>query len=44
MYLCVSLIEVPASSQERDQSCIGVLGLLKCLYQARKVSGHVFVC
>ena len=41
--ICV-LGEVPVSSQESEQSCICVLGLVKCLYQARKVSGHVFVC
>ena len=44
MYLCVRVTEVPVSSQEREQSCICVLGLLNCLYQARKVSSHVFVC
>ena len=38
MYLCVRLSEVPVSSQESELSCICVLGLLKCLYQARKVS------
>ena len=41
MYLCVRLSEVTVSSQESEQSCICVLCLLKCLYQARKVSGHV---
>ena len=44
MYLCVRLSEVPVSSQESERSCICVLGLVKSLYQARKVSGHVFVC
>ena len=44
MYLRVRVTEVPVSSQESEQSCICVLGLLKCLYQARKVSSHVFVC
>ena len=44
MYLCVRVTEVPVSSQESEQSCICVLGLLKCLYQVRKVSSHVFVC
>ena len=43
MYLSVRLTEVPVSSQESEQSCICVLGLVKCLYQARKVSSHV-VC
>ena len=42
MYLCVRLSEVPVSSQESERSCICVLGLVKSLYQARKVSGHVF--
>ena len=44
MYLCVTVTEVPVSSQESEQACICVLGLLKCLYQARKESSHVFVC
>jgi hypothetical protein len=34
MYLCVRV-----SSQDSEWSCICVLG-----YQARTVSGHVFVC
>ena len=43
--ICVlGLTEVPVSSQESERSCICVLGLVKCLYQARKVSGHVFLC
>jgi hypothetical protein len=38
MYMCVrGFIEVPVPSQEREWSCI-------CVYQARNVSGHVFVC
>ena len=40
MYLCVRGINVP--SQESERSCICVLGV--SMYQARKVSGHVFVC
>ena len=52
MYLCVRGINVP--SQESERSCICVLGVSRqesersCIcvlgYQARKVSGHVFVC
>ena len=46
MYLGVrGFIEVPVPSQESEWSCIYVLGvLLKCPYQDRKVSGHVFRC
>ena len=40
MYLCVRALGV--SSQESERSCICVLGV--SMYQARKVSGHVFVC
>jgi len=42
MYICV-VIEVSVRSQERELSCMYVL-LLRCLYQARKESYHVFVC
>ena len=55
MYLCVRGINVPSqeserscicvvgvSSQESEWSCICVLGV--SMYQARKVSDHVFVC
>ena len=55
MYLCVRGINVPRQeserscicvlgvpSQESERSCICVLGV--SMYQARKVSGHVFVC
>jgi hypothetical protein len=50
MYLCVrgvDFIEVPVPRQKCEQSCICVLemsSVLKCLYQDRKVSSHVFVC
>jgi hypothetical protein len=38
-------INVPVPSQESERSCICVLRVsLPSLYQARKVSGHVFVC
>jgi hypothetical protein len=43
MYLCQLFIEAPVPSQESEWSCICVNFLLKHLYQARKVSGHVFV-
>jgi hypothetical protein len=42
MYICV-VIEVYVPSQERELSCISVL-LLRCLYQARKESYHVYLC
>ena len=38
------VIEVPVPSQKSEGSCMCVLGVLKCLYQARKVRDHVFVC
>ena len=43
----VECIEVPVPRQKSEQSCICVLEVsivLKCLYQGRKVSSHVFVC
>ena len=40
----LGLLILPVPSQESERSCICVLGLLICLYQARRVSGHVFVC
>jgi hypothetical protein len=40
MFLCVRGIVVP--NQESERSCFCVLGV--SLYQARKVSDHVFVC
>ena len=43
--ICVlGLLILPVPSQESERSCICVLGLLFCLYQTRRVSGHVFVC
>ena len=46
MYLCaMGIVKKPVPSQESVRSCICVLGVsLPSLYQARKVSGHVFVC
>jgi hypothetical protein len=50
MYLCVrgvDFIEVSLPRQKSERSCtcvLEVLILLKCLYQGRKVSSHVFVC
>ena len=46
MYMCVGgIVTKPAPSQESEWSCICVLGVsLPSLYQARKVSGHVYVC
>jgi hypothetical protein len=43
MYLCQLFIEAPVPSQESEWSCIYVNLLLKHLYQARKVSSHVFM-
>ena len=39
--MCVCLNEVPVPSQESERSCVCVL--LKYLYQAKKVSRHVYV-
>jgi hypothetical protein len=46
MYLYVrGIVNKPVPSQESEWSCICVLGVsLPSLYQARTVSGHVFVC
>ena len=46
MYLCVrGIVPKPVPSQESLRSCICVLGVsLPSLNQARRVSGHVFVC
>jgi chorismate mutase len=42
MYICV-VIEVSVPSLYRELSCISVL-LLRCLYQDRKESYHVYLC
>ena len=39
--MCMCLNEVPVPSQESEPSCVCVL--LKYLYQANKVSRHVYV-
>jgi hypothetical protein len=46
LYICVrGIVEVSVPSQESEWSCISVLGvLLKCMLQARKVSGPVYLC
>ena len=42
MYICV-VIEVSVPSHNRELSCISVL-VMRCLYQARKESYHVYMC
>jgi len=42
MYICV-VIKMSVPGQERELSCIYVL-LLRCLYQARTESYHVYLC
>ena len=43
MYMCFRDInQVCIPGQESERSCICVLGIsIKCVYQARRVSGHV---
>ena len=40
--MCVFARGIFVPSQERERSCLCVLGV--SLYQVRKVSNHVFVC
>jgi hypothetical protein len=46
LHICVrGIVEVSVPRQESEWFCIFVLGvLLKCLFQARKVSGPVYLC
>ena len=46
MYICVrDITEVFVQSQRSKLSCIYVLGIsLKCLYKAREVSCHGYMC
>ena len=45
MYVCWGIVTKPVPSQESEWSCICMLGVsLPSLHQARKVSGHVYVC
>ena len=39
--MCVCLNEIPVPNQESEPSCVCVL--MKYLYQAKKVSRHVYV-